>query len=397
MIGSRAGDTETGGYEALLTSPSPAQALVHVLPDPDELGRVYRRPSRSSLVRLPRFAAALEPVDGSRWAAWTAPRRADYVANLEPRASFPATSTCSPSCATSASVAGRSNPHERRRATSPCGRTASTSSATTGHSSRRRAARWATGVPAAIAARLLEPEVPIVCFAGDGDFVMSVHGARDRRAARSTARRPRVRQRDVRDDPHAPGAPLPGARLRHRPRQPRFRRARPRVRVSRRASSSGPSSSPGRSSGRSSAGVPAVVQLVVDPEALTPRLTLGEIRENALRRGMHRIAGTPTPRSGGRMARSYMSTVIDRPASEVWATIRDFNGLATWFSEVVVAERDRGRARAATRSARSAASRSATAPTSASGCSATPTPSARTRTTSRRRRSTSTATTRRSR
>ena len=35
------------------------------------------------------------------------------------------------------------------------------------------------------------------------------------------------------------------------------------------------------------------------------------------------------------MARSYMSTVVDKPAKEVWAAIRDFNGLATWFSDVV--------------------------------------------------------------
>jgi hypothetical protein len=35
------------------------------------------------------------------------------------------------------------------------------------------------------------------------------------------------------------------------------------------------------------------------------------------------------------MARSYASTVIDAPADEVWARIRDFNGLATWHSGLV--------------------------------------------------------------
>ena len=43
------------------------------------------------------------------------------------------------------------------------------------------------------------------------------------------------------------------------------------------------------------------------------------------------------------MAKSYISTVIKARPSEVWATIRDFNGLATWFCGVVVPERDRGR------------------------------------------------------
>ncbi len=35
------------------------------------------------------------------------------------------------------------------------------------------------------------------------------------------------------------------------------------------------------------------------------------------------------------MAVSYASTVIDAPADEVWAHIRDFNGLATWHSAMV--------------------------------------------------------------
>ena len=35
------------------------------------------------------------------------------------------------------------------------------------------------------------------------------------------------------------------------------------------------------------------------------------------------------------MARSYYSTVIDRPADEVWAVARDFNGLARWYSAAI--------------------------------------------------------------
>jgi hypothetical protein len=35
------------------------------------------------------------------------------------------------------------------------------------------------------------------------------------------------------------------------------------------------------------------------------------------------------------MARSYASTVIEASADEVWETIRDFNGLATWHSGLV--------------------------------------------------------------
>jgi uncharacterized protein YndB with AHSA1/START domain len=35
------------------------------------------------------------------------------------------------------------------------------------------------------------------------------------------------------------------------------------------------------------------------------------------------------------VARSYASTVINAPADDVWARIRDFNGLATWHSGLV--------------------------------------------------------------
>jgi hypothetical protein len=35
------------------------------------------------------------------------------------------------------------------------------------------------------------------------------------------------------------------------------------------------------------------------------------------------------------MARSYASTVIDAPADEVWARVRDFNGLPTWHPGMV--------------------------------------------------------------
>jgi hypothetical protein len=34
--------------------------------------------------------------------------------------------------------------------------------------------------------------------------------------------------------------------------------------------------------------------------------------------------------------RSYASTVIDAPADEVWARVRDFNGLADWHGKLIV-------------------------------------------------------------
>ena len=34
------------------------------------------------------------------------------------------------------------------------------------------------------------------------------------------------------------------------------------------------------------------------------------------------------------MPKAYASTVIDRPAREVWAVVRDFNGLPGWLPAV---------------------------------------------------------------
>ena len=105
----------------------------------------------------------------------------------------------------------------------------------------------------------------------------------------------------------------------------------------------------------------------------------------------HRLRALIRTEEEPRMAMSYASTVIDAPADEVWAHIRDFNGLATWHSGLVTtSEIEDGKTGDQVGAVRSF--------TLADGahlrerCSATPTPSARTPTTSRRRRSTSTTT-----
>jgi uncharacterized protein YndB with AHSA1/START domain len=54
------------------------------------------------------------------------------------------------------------------------------------------------------------------------------------------------------------------------------------------------------------------------------------------------------------MARSYASTVIDAPADEVWARIRDFNGLPVWHSGMIAtSEIEDGKAGDQTRAVRS--------------------------------------------
>lgn len=85
-IGARLGEMTTAGY-TILRPPRPGKTLVHVYPDPEELGRVYQADLPinagieafvSALEQLP----ACEPRQG--WAEWTRAARADYEKSLEP-------------------------------------------------------------------------------------------------------------------------------------------------------------------------------------------------------------------------------------------------------------------------------------------------------------------------
>ena len=90
------------------------------------------------------------------------------------------------------------------------------------------------GVPAAVAAKALYPSRVVVSWNGDGCFLMNGQEVATAVQYGLAVDVRRDRQRHVRHDPHAPGAPLSGARVGHRPRQPRLRGARARVRCARR-------------------------------------------------------------------------------------------------------------------------------------------------------------------
>ena len=71
-IGGRLGEVPTNGY-TLLRAPVPRQRLIHVHPDPDELGAVYQ-PELGIVSGLPQFAAAAalshprrRPLAGPDW------------------------------------------------------------------------------------------------------------------------------------------------------------------------------------------------------------------------------------------------------------------------------------------------------------------------------------------
>ena len=171
-VGGRLGDIATRGY-TLLDVPKPRQTLVHAHPDPAELGAVYE-PELAIVSGLPELAAALRALDPvePRWQAWTESARADYLANLEHRpqpgdldlGEFMAVLRRRlPADAVITSGAGNFTVWAHRFyefSTYPS-------------QLAPRSGAMAYGIPAALAAKALHPERVVVCIAGDGDFMMS--------------------------------------------------------------------------------------------------------------------------------------------------------------------------------------------------------------------------------
>ena len=84
-IGARLGEMTTSGY-SLLAPPRSSQALIHVHAGADELGRVYQGDLLIN-AGVSQFAAAVGtmPIDGSAWSGWRESARADYLAWQQPQ------------------------------------------------------------------------------------------------------------------------------------------------------------------------------------------------------------------------------------------------------------------------------------------------------------------------
>jgi acetolactate synthase-1/2/3 large subunit len=173
LVGSRMSEAAAQGY-TLFSIPSPRQRLVHVHADPNEIGRNYH-PALGIVATSPEFCAALEGVEppaSIHWSVETRAARADYLAWSEQAPANP----------------GRVQLSEimfaiRRR--SPDGiftNGAGNFSIWVGRFLRFRrveqqlgptSGSMGFGLPAAIAAQRLFPKRTVVCFAGDGDFLMN--------------------------------------------------------------------------------------------------------------------------------------------------------------------------------------------------------------------------------
>jgi len=177
-IGSRLGENTTGGY-ALLTPPVPQQTLVHIHPDPDELGRVYQ-PAVSIACGLADFSNGLSTMDVAgkeNRAAWVREAREAYVRFST--APFLDVTAQSKNYVDLAAVVGWLSEHLREDAIVANGAGNYTVWVHRYYRYRRLRTELAPtsgamgyGFPAAIAAKLRHPDREVVAFAGDGCFLM---------------------------------------------------------------------------------------------------------------------------------------------------------------------------------------------------------------------------------
>lgn len=170
-VGTRLGEIVTDGYTNL-DAPLPQARLVHVLPEASELGRVYQ-PALAIAADVNAFAhaAAALPLT-PRFGEWRQSARADYEAWQQPPAAVGPVdmarivgwlSDTLPEDAILTNGAGNYAIwlHRFFRYKRAGTQLAPTSGA------------MGYGLPAAIAAKIARPESPVVCFAGDGCFMMA--------------------------------------------------------------------------------------------------------------------------------------------------------------------------------------------------------------------------------
>jgi len=173
VVGARLGEATTDGYK-LITPDHPGQILVHVHPDPNELGRVYHAdlPICADMSEfcemaddwrdpeLVRFHAGEEA--HREWLEWSEPSARDGV-NLDLGPCVRAMGEKLPANTIICNGAGNfSGWWHRYWHYGPTPTQLAPTSGTMGY-----------GLPAAVAASLRFKDRPVVCVAGDGDFLMN--------------------------------------------------------------------------------------------------------------------------------------------------------------------------------------------------------------------------------
>lgn len=278
VVGARLGEMTTSGY-TLIEIPNPKQTLVHVHPSGNELGSVYRAdlPINATAATFVDFLESLPAPASKSWSATTKELHGAYLASLSP--------LVTPGSVQFAEVVRTVSDMlpENGIVTNGAGNYAGFVHRYTQYKGYRSclaptSGSMGYGLPAAIAAKLADPTRTVVNYAGDGCFLMT--GQEMATAAQygldivtivanngmyGTIRAHQERQYPERvvgttlmNPDFAAYARAFGGHGEKVSSTAEFKPAFERALASRK---------------------PAIIELEIDPEALTPRQTLSQIRE----------------------------------------------------------------------------------------------------------------------
>ena len=281
VVGSRLGEMTTDGYQ-LVDIPTPKQKLIHVHPSGDELGTVYRAdlPINASASAFANAVETLQSPSADNWAGWRDGARAAYHASIKPLevpgdTQYPEiikqVAEALPDDAIICNGAGNYAAFLHRYYGYRDYRTQlAPTSGSMGY-----------GVPAAVAAKLANPSKTVVAFAGDGCFMMTSQELAtamqyDLAVIMVVINNGMYGTIRMHQERNYPGRVV-GTEL-HNPDFAAFARSFGAHGETVTATSEFmPAFERSLASGKS-----AVIELMVDPEALTPRQTLSQIRESSL-------------------------------------------------------------------------------------------------------------------
>src|SRR6478735_5832261 len=282
-VGPRLGEATTGGY-TLFDLPVPKQKLVHVHASAEELGRVYQAtlPINSGMQAFAAAAKAMKPVDSKKWSATVKDSHAEYLDNIRP-GPLPGSVNMGeviawlnkrlPDDAIVTNGAGNYAAFLHRFFQYRGFKTqlAPTSGA------------MGYGVPAAVAAKIAEPNRMVVSLAGDGCFLMNgqefatavQHGANIVIAVIDNGMYGTIRMHQEREYPTR----VYGTELKNPDFAAYARAFGGHGETVEKTADFGPAFERSLAAGK-----PAIIHVKTDAEALTSRITLTQLREQSLER-----------------------------------------------------------------------------------------------------------------
>ncbi|SDG67557.1 MULTISPECIES: thiamine pyrophosphate-binding protein [unclassified Duganella] len=176
-IGPRLGEMTTSGY-SILQSPVPAQRLIHVHADAEELGSVYQAELmiNSGMPQVAAMLAAMQPVDASAWKHTVAEARAELKAWQQQPAIFQDGKAPLDLWQVVQQI-DQLAPHDVI-ITNGAGNYATWAHRFHSYGGMRTQLAPTSGamgysVPAGVAAKIIDPSRTVITFAGDGEYMMN--------------------------------------------------------------------------------------------------------------------------------------------------------------------------------------------------------------------------------